>query len=84
MYCDIVEPQVVGDVSAQLLRSIPVEGNFGDIISQTFVNIQHAPVLRKSFEDVEILLRGDTGDPVPFERGKVVVTQHFRKHTYFT
>jgi hypothetical protein len=33
---------------------------------------------------VEILLRTDTGDPVPFERGKVVVTLHFRKHTYFT
>jgi hypothetical protein len=25
-----------------------------------------------------------TGDPVSFERGKVVVTLHFRKHTYFT
>ena len=84
VYCDIVEPQVVGDVSAQLLRSIPVQGKFGDIISETFVNIQYAPMLRKSFEDVEILLRGDTGDPVPFERGKVVVTLHFRKHTYFT
>ena len=62
VYCDIVEPQVVGDVSAQLLRSIPVQGKFGDIISETFVNIQYAPMLRKSFEDVEILLRGDTGD----------------------
>ena len=84
VYCDIVEPQVVGNVSAQLLRSIPVQGKFGDIISETFVNIQYAPILRKSFEDVAILLRGDTGDPVPFEHGKVVVTLHFQKHTYFT
>ena len=58
-----------------------MQGKFGDIISETFVNIQYSMLQRKSFEDVEILLRGDTGDPVPFERGKVVVTLHFRKHT---
>ena len=84
VYCDIVEPQVVGDTNAQLLRSIPLEGKFGDIISETFVNIQYSMVQRKLFEDIEILLRGDTGDPVPFERGKVVVTLHPRKYTYFT
>ena len=84
VYCDIVEPQVVGDTSAQLLKSIPVEGTFGDIITKTFTNIQYVPIQRKSFEDVEVLLRSDTGDPVPFERGKVVTTLHFREHSYFT
>ena len=84
VYCDIVEPQVVGDTSAQLLKSIPVEGRFGDIITKTFPNIQYVPIQRKSFEDVEVLLRSDTGDPVPFERGKVVTTLHFREHSYFT
>ena len=34
VYCDIVEPQIVGDTSAQLLKSIPAEGKFGDIIAQ--------------------------------------------------
>ena len=84
IYCNIVQPQIVGDTSAQLLRSIPVEGKSGDIVTKTFTNIQYVPVQTKSFEDVEILLRSDTGDPVSFERGKVVTTLHFRKHTYFT
>ena len=38
-YCNIVQPQIVGDTNAQLLKSIPVEGTFGDILlrrSQTF------------------------------------------------
>jgi hypothetical protein len=83
-YCNIVEAQVVGNVNAKLIKTIPVEGTHGDIITKTFTNIQYVPVETKSFEDVEILLRTDTGDPVPFERGKVVVTLHFRKHTYFT
>ena len=84
VYCDIVEPQIVGDTSAQLLKSIPAEGKFGDIIAKTFTNIQYVPIRTKSFEAVEVLLRNDTGDPVPFERGKVVITLHFRKHSYFT
>ena len=68
----------------QLLKSILVTGTFGDIITKTFTNIQYVPIQRKSFEDVEILLSSDTGDPVPFERGKVVTTLHFRQHSYFT
>ena len=81
VYCDIVQPQIVGDTSAQLLKSIPAEGTFGDIITKTFTNIQYVPIQRKLFEDVE---RNDTGDPVPFERGKVVTTLHFRQHSYFS
>ena len=84
VYCDIVQPQIVGDTSAQLLKSIPAEGKFGDIIAKTFTNIQYVPIRTRSFEAVEVLLRNDTGDPVPFERGKVVITLHFRKHNYFT
>ena len=39
IYCNIVQPQIVGDTNAQLLKSIPVEGTFGTSLlkhSQTF------------------------------------------------
>ena len=84
VYCDIVEPQIVGETSAQLLKSIPAQEKFGDVITKTFTNIQYVPIRTKSFEVVKVLLRSDTGDPVPFERGKVVITLHFRQHNYFT
>ena len=86
VYSNIVQPQIVGDTGAQLLRTIPVEGKYGDIVTKTFINIQYVPIQTKSFEDMEILLRSDTGEPVPFERGKVVTTHYtsFRQHTYFT
>jgi hypothetical protein len=86
VYCDIVEPQIVGDTSVRLLKSIPVQGKFGDVIAKTFTNIQYVPVQKKSFEDMEVLLRSDTGEPVPFERGKVIVTLHFKQQnsSYFS
>ena len=78
VYCNIVQPQIVGNTIVPLLRTIPVSGNSGDVITKTFTNIQYVPVQTKSFEDIEILLRTDTGDPVPFERGKVIATLYFR------
>ena len=83
VYCNIVQLQVVGNSMVPLLRTIPVTGNPGDVITKTFTNIQYVPVQTKSFEDIEILLRTDTGDPVPFERGKVIATLYFRKQSYF-
>ena len=72
VYCNIVQPQIVGNTSVPLLRTIPVGGKSGDVITKTITNIQYVPVQTKSFEDIEILLRTDTGDLVPFERGKVI------------
>lgn len=77
-------PQFVGDTNARLLRNIPVEGKSGEVITKTFTNLQYVPAQTKSFEEIESLLKNDTGDPVPFERGKVVTTPHFRQHSYFS
>ena len=70
-YCDIVQPQVVGDTNAKLIKSVPVQGKMGKVVAKMFTNIQYMPLQTKSFEDIEIILRDDTGKPVPFECGKV-------------
>ena len=80
-YCDIVQPQVVGDTNAKLIKSVPVQGKMGEVVAKTFTNIQYVTVQTKSFEDIEIILRDDTGRPVPFERGKVLVTLHFKQQS---
>ena len=85
VYSDIVQPQLVGDMEAPLLRSIPIQGRSGEIVNLEYTNIKYVPVQKKSFENIEILIRDDTGKPVPFESGKVLVTLHFRKTSpYFT
>ena len=69
IYCDIVKPQIVGDTNAKLLRSVPVRGKLDDLITETSSNAQFVPVQTKSFGEVEILLRTDTGIPCHLNTG---------------
>jgi hypothetical protein len=78
VYSDIVEPQVVGDIQAPLLRIVKVDGKNGEIISCHYDRPQYVPVIRQSFQTLDIELRLNSGDFVPFERGKVIVVLHFR------
>ena len=79
VYSSIVEPRIVGDKIAPLLRIVPITGRHGEMVTARFDHVQYMPVLSREFEDVEIEIRDDTGRPVPFERGKVTVTLHLRR-----
>ena len=79
IYSDIVASQMVGDVRANILRAVAPRGNPGEIIHENVFNLFYHDVRLKSFNTIEILLRGDTGEPIPFLHGVVEVTLHFRK-----
>ena len=50
------------------------------MVAARFDHVQYMPVMSREFEAVEIEIRDDTGRPVPFERGKVTMTLHLRRH----
>ena len=79
IYCDILQSQYVGDALVPLLRIVPVEGKDGQRISKSFVRPQYVPVSRKQFETIEVNIKRGTGEPVPFEFGRVLITLHFRQ-----
>ena len=79
IYCDILQSQYVGDALVPLLRIVPEEGKDGQRISKSFVRPQYVPVSRKQFETIEVNIKRDTGEPVPFEFGRVLITLHFRQ-----
>jgi hypothetical protein len=79
IYCSLLEPRLVGDSLVPLLRIVPIRGKDGDMITKIYENVHYMPVQQKHFNTVEIDIRNDTGRKVPFERGKVIVTLHFRK-----
>ena len=78
IYCDAAEAVPVGDIKVPLLHVIHAAGNFGDTIHRLYTTPQYVPVSKKEFNTVEIDIRDDTGRPVPFEFGKVIVTLHIR------
>ena len=56
-----------GDALVPLLRIVPVEGEVAQRVSKSFVRPQYVPVNRKQFETVEVNIKRDTGESVPFE-----------------
>jgi hypothetical protein len=80
-YSNLVSERMVGDVMAQLLRTIPVPNNkkATDKYFIEFKNVHYVSVGNVNSDIVEVLLTGDDGEPVPFVDSKVVATVHFRK-----
>ena len=79
IYCDIIQSQFVGDALVPLLRIVPVEGKEGQRINKSFIRPQYVPVSRRQFESIEVNIKRDTGEFVPFEFGRVLLTLHFQQ-----
>ena len=88
IYTDIVEYGTVGDVKAQLLRSIPITHRVkGDSLQTTqdyasryFNDLQYKKLLRNNFHSIQIGIRDISGEFVSFTSlGVVKLTLHFRK-----
>lgn len=82
IYCDLVKERYVGDRLTPLLRHVPVnqqivKENFTE--TQTFNPVYFMPVQRNTFQTIEIDIRDDLGETVPFESGKVLVTLVLRQ-----
>ncbi|CAG2054551.1 unnamed protein product [Timema podura] len=80
IYTDIVDPQIMGDIVAPLLRIVGISyTNFVNGIHKTvsYTPMQDVPVLRCEIESLEINIGIDTGEPVPFEFGKKFLKLHF-------
>lgn len=85
VYCDVLEHVPVGDARVPLLRIVDVSGKSGETVHRIYDKMQYVPLQKKMFDSIEIDIRNDSGTPVPFEFGKVVLTLHFRmsKSPYF-
>jgi len=78
LYCDIIQPQYVGDALVPLLWIVTVEGKDGQQVNKSFLHPQYVPVSRKQFQTIEVNIKRDIGETVPFEFGRVLLTLHFR------
>lgn len=79
VYCDLVQPQVVGNILAPLLTVVNVDGDYMKIINRTYISPHYVPVLKNAFSSIEINIKTDLNEAVKFEFGKTIVKLHFRK-----
>ena len=79
IYCNLVHEIMVGDIFAKMLRDVSTRSeNYGQYVTITFTAPHYLP-LASSYENyVEISIRDDVGELIPFGSGKVIVTLHFR------
>lgn len=81
VYCSICHDQIVGDVFAPLIRSVGIKGTRGVHTTQTYGDPHYVPVNTDEVNVLEINIKDDTGQDVPFMSGKVVCKLHFRQRT---
>jgi len=80
VYYDALEHVVVGDVMAPLLRIVDMKrkqtyGRMHQVLNPPL----YVPLQKKHFDTIEINIMTDTGDDVPFARGKSVVVLEFKR-----
>ncbi|XP_070155843.1 uncharacterized protein [Polyergus mexicanus] len=83
VYCDICEPYITGDVQSPLLRIVALDvGNdyaFASTQIKHFSHTQYIALRQTSFRTIEIDIRDQLGQSIPFEFGTLTVTLHFRR-----
>ena len=84
VYCDIAQPQIVGDKTVPLLGIVPCEKTTETYETLYVVeNMCYIPIQTKSFQKIKILLRSSTNESIPFEHGRASVTLHLKPLNYF-
>ena len=85
VYCNIVQPQIVGDRLIPLVATVPYQKT-SESYDETFYaveNIYYIPVQTKAFQNVKVHLRSSTEEPIPFEHGRATITLHLKPLNYF-
>ena len=84
VYCNIVQPQIVGDRLIPLVAIVPYQKTTETY--ETFYaveNIHYIPVQTKAFQNIKVHLRSSTEEPIPFEHGRAAITLHLKPLNYF-
>ena len=81
IYLDILKEQIVGHSRVPLLRTIPTatEARFGSMSSFRCEHPVYFDLNTKSFDSIEVNIRTDTGQFLPFHHGTLTLLVHFKQ-----
>lgn len=83
VYTDIIRPQMIGGIEAQLLKIVPIKGSYGDIVVKDYDTLHYVELLNKRFDSISLAIKDDNDTPVKFLYGKAILKFHFRKKRFF-
>ena len=76
---DVANYTYIGDVTAPILRVIPLKYMEEEIhFHQEFLNLHYVPFAKSFIDQGRISIKGDTGEDIPFITGKTLIKSHFR------
>jgi hypothetical protein len=79
IYCNLVEPQIVGNSLTNLIRTVALTGKQGDFVTSIFQSPHYVKLQTRSFDTVNIAIKDDQGEDAKFNFGKVIVKLHLRR-----
>ncbi|GFQ81653.1 uncharacterized protein TNCT_9731 [Trichonephila clavata] len=79
VYCDIISPSLVGDVSAPILKIIPIANEYKEQIVKQFTVPLYFPVKKNYFDVIEIQLVTSSGTSIKFISDKTNLVLSFRR-----
>ncbi|KAL3078404.1 hypothetical protein niasHT_037638 [Heterodera trifolii] len=66
---DLIEPMMIGDVTAPVLRIVTIRGDPDQMIEEQFFAIQYHKILLKEVSEILIEIRTNSGSLMPFQYG---------------
>lgn len=79
IYTNIVEYSRVGNIEAPLLRTFPLSTVQKQMINREFINRAYVPINRSIINRIDISIRDDAGNVVPFDSsGTTILTLEIR------
>ena len=81
VYSSLVQNTSVGDTQAPLLRIVPVRGDVGQYLYETFDDRQYIPLQSNAFNAIDILIGDRFGSRIKFNHGSapVILVLHFKR-----
>ena len=80
VYTDTIEPQPHPDGDVPISCTIPVEGKPNqEYLSKRFQKVYYMPLSRHNLSNITFKILDDTGRPVGFDYGKLLIVLHFEK-----
>ncbi len=82
VYINIIEPVDMNDKTIKLLKLVNTRGEPFKTTQEDYTHPTYMPLQKGKLSMVEVLIADESGEPVSFQNGTVVMTLHFRRTTH--